>query len=145
MYNEQQKEKNSKMEEWSEQNEYLKRENVRILANIDALREEMSALQNELYGNDKNKEVIDNDKVLHKLQDVLQVLYSELKPEKDNLDDPKEIMNAFKAWKKRERIKYQNLHNNSHMELSPAEIDVASTSCHQSTAWLSFFSFFKDF
>jgi len=131
----------------NEQNEHLQEENKQSIANIDALNEEMEALQSEIYKNKRSND--SNDEIIHKMQDILQILYRELKPNKDAFDNPSQISNAFKEWKRRERMKYQN----NYMDEQPLserdshrQIDVESTACQQNTAWMSsFFSYFKDF
>merc|ERR1712130_128106 len=131
---------------YSEQNEHLKEENKIFVTKIDSLKQEMKALQNQIYKNKANKQLISNentDNLIEKLQDILQILYHELQHDKDNFDDTKEISKAFKEWKQRERIKYQNMYtgnfdtNDESVEFERDlyhNYDIESTDCQQNSA-----------
>eukprot|EP01084_Bolivina_argentea_P267507 454094_1 len=119
-YNEEEKLKNiglnEKMKKLNDENENLKAENEYVNKIVNNLKEEMDALKNEINKSKATNKVINDgnieDKLMEKYQDILQILYYELQPEHQSLDDVEQIKDAFNKWKQKEKQKYKNRYKN---------------------------------
>ena len=113
---------------------------------MNALKSERKAMIKKLEEPKRTDSAKNEDKLIEKLQDILLILYRELKPEKQSLGDHEEIRKAFKDWKQRERRRIKEEYEQQQQPKNE-EMDVHGqyTSYSDTKGLASLMVYLKDF